>query len=89
MPAHGYTFSWEGNPNWSRAYVGAPEIWEYFQGRAKAYGVYDHLKLNHRVVGAKWHAKEGVWKLQVEDLEQSRTFADESEIVINATGFLK
>lgn len=21
IPAHGYTYSWEGNPNWSRLYV--------------------------------------------------------------------
>ncbi|KIX98610.1 uncharacterized protein Z520_05911 [Fonsecaea multimorphosa CBS 102226] len=88
VPAHGYTFSWEGNPNWSRAYVTAPEICEYYQGRAKAYGVYDFLRVNHRVVGAVWDRKQGVWQLEVEDLAQSRTFTDQAEVVINATGFL-
>lgn len=89
VPAHGYTFSWEGNPNWSQAYVTAPEIWAYYQGRAKAYGVYEYLHVNHRVVGATWDEKVGVWQIEVQDVAQSRTFTDRAEFVINATGFLK
>lgn len=67
----------------------APEICAYYQGRAKAYGVYDYLHVNHRVVGAVWDVKAGVWQVRVEDVAQSRTFTDQAEFVINATGFLK
>ncbi|UZP40374.1 hypothetical protein NXS19_008190 [Fusarium pseudograminearum] len=31
IPAHSYTFSWEGNPKWSRFYVEAPEILQYLK----------------------------------------------------------
>ncbi|CAK7217886.1 hypothetical protein SCUCBS95973_003299 [Sporothrix curviconia] len=48
VPSHTYTYSWEGNPYWSRAYVGSDELYEYFEGRAKAYGVYDYVKLQHK-----------------------------------------
>ncbi|RFU29418.1 hypothetical protein B7463_g6928, partial [Scytalidium lignicola] len=34
IPAHGYTYSWEGNPEWSRFYAEAPEIHAYFKGCA-------------------------------------------------------
>lgn len=67
----------------------APEIWAYYQGRAKAYGVYEYLHVNHRVVGATWDEKVGVWQIEVQDVAQSRTFTDRAEFVINATGFLK
>ncbi|OAL40668.1 hypothetical protein AYO20_00404 [Fonsecaea nubica] len=88
VPAHAYNFSWEGNPNWSMAYVTSEEIFEYYKGRAKAYGVYDHLHTRHRVVRAQWHEDQGVWHVEVEDLETSRTFTDQAEVVISATGFL-
>lgn len=67
----------------------APEIWAYFQGRAKAYGVYEFLHVNHHVIGAVWNEKVGVWQVEVEDVTQSRTFTSQAEFVISATGFLK
>jgi cation diffusion facilitator CzcD-associated flavoprotein CzcO len=89
IPAHGYTFSWEGNPRWSKAYVGSVELFEYFKGRATAYGIHEHLRLQHRVVRARWDGGSGTWKLEIEDIVAKKTFLDEAEVVINACGFLK
>lgn len=89
VPAHAYTYSWEGNPNWSRAYVGSLELFEYFKGRAKAYGVDDFLKLQHRVDKAVWNPEEGKWEVSVYDLEHGQVFIDKAEVLINAAGFLK
>jgi cation diffusion facilitator CzcD-associated flavoprotein CzcO len=89
VPAHAYNFSWEGNPNWSMAYVTSEEIFDYYKGRAKAYGMYDYLHTKHRVVRADWQEEDGFWKLEVEDLVNSLTFTDQAEVVINSTGFLK
>ena len=89
VPAHAYTFSWEGNPLWSKAYVGAPELFEYFKGRAIAYGVNDFVRLQHRVVGCDWNANQGKWCVKVNDLSSNTTFVDTAEVVINACGFLK
>lgn len=89
VPAHGYTYSWEGNPLWSRAYVGAIEIFNYYKGRAKAYGVEHYLRLQHRVEKAVWNASEGKWEVHIRDLESNSSLVDKAEVLINATGFLK
>ncbi|OAP58400.1 hypothetical protein AYL99_07490 [Fonsecaea erecta] len=88
VPAHAYTFSWEGNPRWSRAYVGSSELYEYYKGRAVAYGVNKFVKLNSRVKEAVWNESTGKWKVQIEDLTSGSTFSDEAEVLINAAGFL-
>ncbi|KAF2846858.1 FAD/NAD(P)-binding domain-containing protein [Plenodomus tracheiphilus IPT5] len=88
VPAHAYTYSWEGNPHWSRPYVGAVELYNYFKGRATAYGIAEFLHLENKVTGASWDDQRGKWIVQVKDLRTGSTFADEGEILINASGFL-
>ncbi|KAJ9646718.1 hypothetical protein H2204_000410 [Knufia peltigerae] len=88
VPAHGYTYPWEGNPYWSRGYVGSEEIFDYFKGRAETYGVFDYVKLSHKVIGAVWNQQMGKWKVEIEDLQTRQTFFDEAEFFINAGGFL-
>ncbi|KAJ9623816.1 hypothetical protein H2204_011002 [Knufia peltigerae] len=88
VPAHGYTYTWEGNPNWSQAYVSSRELFDYYKGRAVAYGVFDHLFLNHMVTGAKWEGNKGTWAIEVTDTQTGNSFTDEAEIFINAGGFL-
>lgn len=89
IPAHNYTYSWEGNPNWSRMYVGAEEIFNFYKGRAQAYGVFDYLKLRHQVHEAVWSDVKGKWILNVEDLVTKQMIVDEAEVLINAGGYLK
>ncbi|KAH0523187.1 hypothetical protein TsFJ059_008230 [Trichoderma semiorbis] len=86
-PGHTYTYSWEGNPSWSRAYVGAEEVFEYYKGRAKAYGVYEYVNFNHRVIEARWDDYVGQWKLKIEK-EGSGIIEDECEVLINVCGML-
>ncbi|KAK7885696.1 hypothetical protein LTR67_010047 [Exophiala xenobiotica] len=88
VPAHAYTFSWEGNPNWSHAYVGAEELFDYFKGRAKAYGVDEFVQLRHKVLGCQWQEDQGLWQLNIRDSANNRDFVDTADIVINACGFL-
>lgn len=87
-PGHTYTYSWEGNPSWSRAYVGAEEVFEYYKGRAKAYGVYEYVNFNHRVIEARWDDYVGQWKLKIEK-DGSSIIEDECEVLINVCGMLK
>ncbi|KAH7070775.1 hypothetical protein BKA63DRAFT_579477 [Paraphoma chrysanthemicola] len=88
IPAHNYTYSWEGNPNWSRMYVEAEEIFDYYKGRAQTYGVFEYVKLGHKVHEAVWNDTKGKWVLQVEDLATRQMIKDEAEVLINAGGFL-
>lgn len=89
VPAHAYTYSWEGNPRWSRAYVGSLELFDYFKSRAVAYGVSEFVKLNHKVTSATWNERKGKWEVEITNLENNTTVQDEGEIFINGTGFLK
>ncbi|KAL7931665.1 hypothetical protein V8C35DRAFT_329341 [Trichoderma chlorosporum] len=86
-PAHIYTYSWEGNPSWSRAYVGSEEVFEYYKGRAQAYGVYEYVQFNHRVIEARWDDSVGQWKLKIEK-GGSNIIEDECEVLINVCGML-
>ncbi|KAJ4991813.1 steroid monooxygenase [Stagonosporopsis vannaccii] len=89
IPAHSYTYSWEGNPSWSRMYVEAEEIFNFYKGRAQAYGVFEYLKLRHQVHEAVWNKEKGKWILSVENLTTKQVIVDEAEVLINAGGFLK
>ena len=89
VPAHAYTYSWEGNPRWSRVYVGAVELYDYFKSLAGKYGVSEYVKLNHRINSATWDDERGKWVLDIADLNAGVTIKDEAEILINGAGFLK
>jgi cation diffusion facilitator CzcD-associated flavoprotein CzcO len=89
VPAHAYSYSWEGNPRWSRAYVGAEELYDYYKLRASQYGVNEFVHLNHRVNAASWDDEQGKWIIEITDIGNGRSFKDEAELLINGTGFLK
>nr|GFD25454.1 hypothetical protein [Tanacetum cinerariifolium] len=75
-------------PNWSAAYVGSMELFNFFKGRAKAYGVYDHLHLAHKIEKAVWDGDAGTWTISIRDLEKNTSFVTKAEVLINAAGFL-
>jgi len=89
VPAHCYSYSWEGNPRWTRAYVSSTELFHYYKGRAAKYGVAEFVKLNHRVTSARWDDGKGKWIMEITNLTSGATITDEAEIFINAAGFLK
>ncbi|KAM0349113.1 hypothetical protein ACHAP4_010603 [Fusarium culmorum] len=66
IPAHSYTFSWEGNPKWSRFYVEAPEILQYLKDCVSKCGCMEFIKLRHRVIAAKWDESSHKWNVQIE-----------------------
>ncbi|KIW96289.1 uncharacterized protein Z519_03358 [Cladophialophora bantiana CBS 173.52] len=88
IPAHSYSYPWVGNPTWSKFYAGAEEIWKFYRDRAEEYGVYEHAKFNHLVVGAEWNEGYGKWTIKVEDLETGKVTEDSADVVINCCGAL-
>ncbi|MBV8758397.1 MAG: NAD(P)/FAD-dependent oxidoreductase [Deltaproteobacteria bacterium] len=53
VPSHLYSFSFEPNPRWSRAFGAQPEILAYLEHCADKYGLRPHLKLQ-AVSEARW-----------------------------------
>lgn len=89
VPAHGYSYTFRPNPDWSRFYAGGEEIRQWLQRQAKDYGVYEHAKFGHKVLGAEWNEDRGVWQVEVEDLATGSRFTDEAEVLLNGGGALK
>lgn len=88
VPSHSYTYSWQGNPDWSRLYAGSEEIFNFYKGLAKEYGVMEKTKFNHKIVGAKWLKGEDQWEVEVEDTLSKTTFKDKADFLFNLGGFL-
>ena len=88
IPAHSYQLTFEPNRTWSRFYAPAPEIEAYYQGVAKKYDLYKHIKLNHRVIEAKWDDDAGKWKVKAENTATGEVVHDEGDFLVSCMGFL-
>ncbi len=73
----------------SPSYVGAEEIFDFYRARAVEYGLYDHAKFSHTVIGAEWNESTGKWTVKVQDTVSGAVFEDSAEVVINCAGVLK
>jgi cation diffusion facilitator CzcD-associated flavoprotein CzcO len=64
VPSHFYSFSFERNPRWSRAFSPQPEIQEYLQHCATKYGLAPHLRFGVEIAGASFDERAGVWRIR-------------------------
>src|SRR5271168_1175298 len=49
VPSHMYSFSFEGNPDWSRDFASQPEILAYLRGCAQKYGLRPRIQFGTQV----------------------------------------
>ena len=78
--AHSYSFSYAPNPDWSASFVEQPEIQAYLARCATEFGLDPHLRLNTRIISARFLA-EGGWQLTTANGETL-----DYDVVINAMG---
>lgn len=71
------------------SYVGAKEIWEYFNSLAEKFDLNKYIKLQHKVVHAAWDEEKGVWQIEVLNEATGMKFTDWCHFFINGSGFLK
>lgn len=64
VPSHVYSFSFEPNPNWSRAFSESGEIQSYLLGVVEKWKLRPHLRLNTEVVDARFDEESGSWTLK-------------------------
>ena len=67
VPSHLYSFSFELNPEWSRAYASQEEIFAYMVRCAAKYGLTPHLRFNAKVVRAVFDEPAGMWSVTTSD----------------------
>lgn len=64
VPSHVYSFSFEPNPSWSRAFSPSKEIEEYLLGIVDKWRLRPHLRLNTEIVSARFDEAAGSWLLE-------------------------
>jgi cation diffusion facilitator CzcD-associated flavoprotein CzcO len=65
VQSHMYSYSFELNPTWSRAFAEQPEIWDYLQRVADKYGIRPHITFNSEFTGARWDEDAKAWHISV------------------------
>jgi len=86
IPAHAYTFPFEGNPDWSHFYATGPEIQAYIKATSVKYNLEKHVQCNSKVLETVWDDQVGKWKIKVDI--NGTIYEDEADILINGSGFL-
>ena len=61
IPSHLYSYSFEPNPTWSRAYGGQKEILAYLEHCATKYGLRPHLRFGACVASAAYDDTAATW----------------------------
>jgi cation diffusion facilitator CzcD-associated flavoprotein CzcO/acetyl esterase/lipase len=83
VPSHLYSFSFEPNPNWSRAFARQPEIYAYIRHCAGKYGLSPHLRFGAEVAHARYDDLQALWHVTLTD---GATLS--ASLLISATGQL-
>ncbi len=65
-----YSYSFEPNPDWSRAYSPQAEILAYFEHCADKYQLRQHIRFNSEVTSAEYREATGDWLLTLSSGEQ-------------------
>ncbi|BCS27009.1 flavin-containing monooxygenase [Aspergillus puulaauensis] len=89
IPSVNYQYSWAPSTHWSSFYSSAPEILHYFKSVAQDYGLMKYMRLNSKVVSARWDEDEQQWNLQIQKMEGSKeVFEDKAHVLVNGSGVL-
>ena len=81
VPAHMYTYSFRGNPQWSNRLAYGAEIQQYFEDVAAKYGVTEQVHFNEAVSNCNY--RDGKWYVRT---SRDRDYV--ADFVISATGIL-
>ncbi|KAF3391140.1 putative sterigmatocystin biosynthesis monooxygenase stcW [Talaromyces pinophilus] len=89
IPSVNYQFSWAPSAHWTSFYSSASEILHYFKTVAKDYGLMKYMRLNTKVVDARWNEEDQQWHVRIQRTDEPDTLIeDKAHILINANGVL-
>jgi cyclohexanone monooxygenase len=80
VPSHMYSFSFEGNPDWSRDFATQPEILAYLRRCASKYGLRPRIQFGTQVVGLEYDEKACLWSVHLAKAADVKRFMAERGI---------
>lgn len=67
VPSHLYSFSFALKQDWTEPYASQPEILRYLEECAEKFDLMRHIRLNHKVVSARWKERQAKWEIETAD----------------------
>jgi hypothetical protein len=94
VPSVSYSFPWKPNPDWTKFYSTAREIWTYMRGIVEEEGMMEYIQLQTQLVFASWNDERSKWSIRVRrqitgDKESFEEWSEECDLLLNGGGFLK
>ncbi|MFP6559136.1 flavin-containing monooxygenase [Paraburkholderia sp. B3] len=86
IPSHLYSFSFEPNPNWTRAFAPQREILDYLRHCARKYDVERFIEYRSHVRAARFDETDGVWNIEIDQHGSTHTIV--ADLLIAANGAL-
>ncbi len=65
VPSHLYSFSFEPNPHWTRAFGGQAEIHDYLQHCADKYQLWNKIRFNSEITALEFDECTALWNLSI------------------------
>src|SRR3954471_10584756 len=87
IPSHLYSFSFEQNPAWTRAFSPQAEILAYLRHCADKYGVREKLRLGCEVTSASFDEANSLWRVEWM-APDGRVQTAHARAVVSAVGLL-
>jgi len=87
IPSHLYSFSFEPNPHWSRAYSPQPEILDYLRRCADKYGLRDVIRFGCEVSSATFDEASSQWRVEWRDAH-GQAHVGHARALVSAVGLL-
>src|SRR3954466_12599382 len=81
IPSFSYQFSFETRGDWSRVYAPGDELKAYAEHCVDHYGLRDRIRLNAKIVDAKFDESSHTWRLTTDDGRETS-----ARYVVGATG---
>ncbi|KAH8898819.1 FAD/NAD(P)-binding domain-containing protein [Thozetella sp. PMI_491] len=88
IPSALYSFSFETNPEWTRALPGHVELWDYLYAVANKYGLLPRMRFRVNVEKCVWLEEKSRWRLHIRNLESDIVSIHESQFLFSGTGVL-
>ena len=80
--------TFEPNPSWPEFYASGKDIHLYWKGIAVKYGLEKYIRLNSKIVEARFEEAESKWHVKVQRTDTGEIFEDSGDVLYACLGAL-